>query len=834
MLNNLFDKFFKTSTQKHEFANIANDEMNWASICEAFPYEDYDDQAGLFYNKGGYGFVLEGNIVLGIDETSERELESILTNTLPKGSNLQVMLVASPKIGHRLEQWHNSSLANSKFTSLKQIANQRAKFLADKAYNPYAGMPYVLRDFRLILSWSKTGELSQEEVIAIRELKSELQLKLKASGISTISYDASDLISFIKNLFDSNDDVSYKKSIHHPYDSISNQLFHNSQECDLKENEIIFNEKKALRCYSISEYPQEWYLGGIGSLIGSQYDDLLQVPCQFVISYSIHSIEGNSFKAKALGKAANIEKQAKAGLSKLLPNLNRELEEWQHVRHALAKGDCFVKTSYQVMLFDNIESIKLNENRLLSLYRSCGIGLINDKKMQLCALISMMPMSWGCGMSSDMTYFKKSKTTVSKEAVSFMPLVAEYQGGNKGGMLLSGRRGQLFFWSPFQANDGNFNVSVVGKPGSGKSFFMQSVAESMLHQGACAYVLDVGRSFEKLVLNNEGSQFIEFSHNSNLCFNPFTSIDSEGAVDFNDIAGMLESVISLMIAPKKGTSDEEVRWIQKGLQAVWNKKQQNSEINDLYEWLLEQKSELTDSMALRLEIYSKKGIYGKFFNGKGNVDFNSPLVVTELMELKTKKDLQSVIVQLLIVLITNQITKNFKQGLMSLIIFDEAWDLLSENKGNKQGALFMETLARTLRKFRGSLIVGTQNLDDFISDSASSGAQAVFQNSDYLCMFQQKKESIDLLVKESRFSADEYTRHLLGTIKTVGGVYSEFMIKSLNGSFIGRLIVDPYSRILYSTKAEESVAVKQLQQSGLSLDQAVEQVSKEVFSREAA
>jgi conjugal transfer ATP-binding protein TraC len=44
------------------------------------------------------------------------------------------------------------------------------------------------------------------------------------------------------------------------------------------------------------------------------------------------------------------------------------------------------------------------------------------------------------------------------------------------------------------------------------------------------------------------------------------------------------------------------------------------------------------------------------------------------------------------------------------------------------------------------------------------------------------------------------------------------------GSGIGRLIVDPFKRILFSTKPEDVNALKQLRRQGLSLGDAIQQL----------
>ncbi|WP_163450003.1 helicase HerA domain-containing protein, partial [Escherichia coli] len=72
----------------------------------------------------------------------------------------------------------------------------------------------------------------------------------------------------------------------------------------------------------------------------------------------------------------------------------------------------------------------------------------------------------------------------------------EYLGGSIPHLLLIGRRGQPFFWSPFENAAGNHNVAVFGKSGSGKSVALQELCDSLCGAGARVVVIDDGRSFE--------------------------------------------------------------------------------------------------------------------------------------------------------------------------------------------------------------------------------------------------------------------------------------------------------------------------------------------------
>src|SRR3546814_20524965 len=89
--------------------------------------------------------------------------------------------------------------------------------------------------------------------------------------------------------------------------------------------------------------------------------------------------------------------------------------------------------------------------------------------------------------------------------------------------MLIGRRGQPFFWSPFENAAGNHNVAVFGKSGSGKSVTLQELCASLC--GACArvVVIDDGRSFVHSA-KLQGGAFVDFTMSSGFCLNPFTII----------------------------------------------------------------------------------------------------------------------------------------------------------------------------------------------------------------------------------------------------------------------------------------------------------------------
>ena len=106
-------------------------------------------------------------------------------------------------------------------------------------------------------------------------------------------------------------------------------------------------------------------------------------------------------------------------------------------------------------------------------------------------------------------------------------------------------------------------------------------------------------------------------------------------------------------------------------------------------------------------------------------------------------------------------------------------------------------------------------------------AKAAFENSDWLCLLSQKPESIDELKDRKRLSLDPHMERLLKSVKTRQGAFAEVMIYGPPGYAVGRLLLDPFSLMLYSSKGEHFAAVKQLQLEGYSLVEAIDRVASQ-------
>ncbi len=794
------------STSRNQFESFFKDN----SLSSLFPYEQFDEKSNLFYNTNSVGFVLETVPLVGSTEEMQRELQGIFQTILEEGSTLQVLLWADPHIDNILDTWEGAKKNASNV--IKDLASHRKEFWK----KPVKGLPP--RNYRVIISYSEKcrGTLSPVDEKRIQNIRDQIESALKILAVNVSIWKAVDLLSFLRGMFDIYTE-GYRKQKWNKYQSLKEQIKFPGEAVQVTHDGLMLNNT-AIRCFGVDYEPDLWSLYAMGELIGDQFRDLMQIRCPFMMHYGVTIPSQDVTKARVQTKEDWVEAQARSKIGKKIPIVVKQSKELSFLTEQLSQGERFVKSTFNVVLFSKPLKTYEDEQVLKSLFRSKEWGLIAERYIHAPIFISSLPLCLGDGYMKPLQDLQRVKTTISSESANLLPMQGEWKGTGGEGVLLQGRRGQMFTWNPFDNKAGNYNTCVVGRSGSGKSVFMQEMLTTILGNGGRAFVLDVGRSFEKTV-KLYGGTYVEFSIKSPVCINPFTFIPK--GEEFIDNLSMLKPVLSLMASPVEGTTDLENSQIEKAIYEAWENKGNDTTISDVVAALEVQDDAIAKTLARKLYPYTKNGIYGRFFEGKANVDLTSNLVVIELEELKEKKDLQAVIVQMMIMQITNQLYLGDRQTPAALIL-DEAWDMLR----SKQSGEFIETAARRLRKYYGALVIGTQTVNDLY---VNPGAQAAFDNSDWLCLLSQKKESIEQLKLSKRLSMDSYMETLLRSVKTDQGKYAEIMINGPHGYAVGRLVLDSFSKVLYSTKPDEYAAVQNLINQGVDLGKAVDQVAKRIY-----
>ena len=809
--------------KKAPSASVVNAFFEQYPLSSLLPYDTYDPESQLFHNKKSSGFIQEVSPLTGASEQTIQILANAVTDVLPPKLDLQCLLWASDKVGDVIDAF--VAERSSKGEIFAWLAKQREKFLKAGTLDSLASDgAFILRDFKLYLIASmpiKNAQHKKEAVSKLLRARDELNSSLASSQMQSRSIPIDRFISMMTDLLNPSSQLYGAQQSWNQLDSLSSQLTDPDYNVQVYPNRLrLASEQEAwdVRCFTVKDFPTTAYLGEMHQVLGQLFNTANQIPSPFLVSFHIRAEETEKSSAIAQTQVLNKDATAKSQLAKFKPTIGKEHRDWTFIRDRLAEGDRLVKVFYQVVLYTRSHQADEAENKLKNVYKSAGWKLRKQAFMQLQSWLAMFPMMMSEGMFEDLKWFGRLRTMNAFAAINLAPLVAEWKGLQHPSLLLPGRRGQVAIWNPFDNQGGNYNVAIAAASGSGKSAFTQEYIVAMVGSGGRVWVIDVGRSYEK-ICRTLGGEFVEFRTDNFICINPFTTIQH-----FDESLEMLKPLAAAMARPNGAVSDEELAWLEKALKAAWDQRGNKATMTTVSEWLAAQQQEICQRLAHLLFTYTKEGMYGRYFEGDCSLNFENDFVVLELEELKAKKDLQKIVLFVLMYQISERMYLGDRKQRKSCVI-DEAWDLLGgENAG---AASFIETGYRRARRYNANFVTITQSINDYFKNTTSIAA---YENSSFKVILRQEAESINQLMASGRLDMDEYGLKLLKSLKTTSD-YAECMIKNSQGLSVHRIIFDPYSRILYSSKGEEFEAVKHLQAQGLPLIQAISQVAEQRFRK---
>ena len=821
---------------------------------ELLPYESYDPTTQLFYNQDATGFVLLANPIVGSSLDDQQQIAEFFRQNahLYEGASLQFLLFASPHIGGYLDNWRDSRIEASKANPIfHKLASNRSELLKAKAFEDVSGFP--VRDFRLLISYTlpghKSSSVEQDHILMFRR---ELRAILEGMGVHSNILDAEGLIREVGSILNIEEGEVYPYfGQWNEHNSISRSLTDTKRTYHIQEGQVLLNDGKTVcRSYVPSVAPKIWALGYMDRMIGDCLERSHTIGCPYLIHYGFYVNKGQSrLKGKAIAKRESLEKSLQGNLSKFIPDLADQYSESIEVAAELQAGGQVITSSLSYTVFSTPANIQEHEQQLRKIWGRGGWSFQPARYDHLTVLLASLPMTWTLGykkgllfkkpfgMATDLLKLSKAKITITKEAQNLLPIVAEWKGQAAPGMPLIGRRGQLFFWNPFDKLltsknpkdqlDHDSNISIAGLPGSGKSFFLNSLMDTIMGVGGKAVVLDLGRSFKKncQVL---GGRHIEFDVRYPISLNPFTHIPMGNTLEETEIrSDMLACVgpmFQVMAAPKQGTTDLENAFLDQAIRYSWEKYQTGSNVDTVREYLLNHENLAARDVGEKLSSFGGKGTFGHFFNDPANSDLKEDLIVIETEPLRSYPTLLAVVVQMLIMQVNQQMAKGCRARPF-IIIIDEAWLLL----GGKNTAAFIAEASRIVRKYRGAIICATQHLTDYFKPEAP-GATEAFNCSAWKCILRQEGDVITSLKSHPQLQAyaeDEYKEALLRSIHSNPPHYSEIALfgPGIHG-IVGRLRVDSFSRLLYSTNPQEYQIIESLIKQGFSIENAIEELIK--------
>ena len=823
-----------------EHAEKARPALMRDMLSDWLPYRVYDPASRLYMNARSKGFILSVTPLIGADERTGEILGQFFSEGLPPGACLQVLHLASPRISRIVAPWFAPRYVQGGV--YEAIARHRAKRLYSLVWQSgSADAPFHARHHQVVVS---VGVPSSRSVCTedLKQIRDGLMAMLRSLNLGVTEVAPQELLALIDDLTSPTTAPQDDVALYNALDPIAAQALRHDIELVVHEDRMrlaterfrptgqdhggvpeigaVYPDAFDLRHFAVRNMPQRWAPWECARLIGDLFTDKLRFPCPAATMLCLVYPDQEAASAKAGFKFMRTTSLSGTKSARFLPRIGDQAAEWRHVQAELQEGRRLVRVFYGLTTFSPLGQGDRHERAVKSIYKAAGWDLADERFLQIQGLLAAMPLTLADGLGADMERLKRFKTVLSTTAANIAPMQGEYLGGPVPHLLFVGRRGQPFFWSPFENEAGNHNVAICGKSGSGKSVLLQEMCAALRGAGAQVVVIDDGRSFEHSV-KLQGGRFVEFTFAAGFCLNPFSMIDAARAAEDEDYRldcfAMIKAIVGQMARHSEKLSDTERGLIDRAVNTVWTEHGARGSVTAFGQALAALESETAKDLATALGPFMAGGTYGAFFEGQASLDLDADFTVFEMSDLATREELRSVVLSAIMFMTSQAMTRSPRQ-VRKLLLIDEAWSML---KGGSMGE-FVETYARTCRKYGGALATATQSLNDYYK---SDGATAALENSDWMLILQQKGETIADFKASKRLDMDDRTETLIRSLKRSGSDYSEVFIKGPETEAIGRLVLDDYSATLFSSSPQTFAAIDAEIARGHQLADAIERIA---------
>jgi len=770
----------------------------------------YDDENGLFLCEDpalGFGFICSP--LSGSDEATSDRLNVFLSQAFPVDTLITFNLWTSPDLESTWAKW-SMRRTKAALTSTHAFTEATLDFLKAGTVKPIEGLQgQIIRRTEVLISVKlpiKEAQPSAKELKASQRLRLSTLQSLVTIGLHPITMTRHHYLRRLSVMLNWAETSSWRESLTSTPDDgllLRDQLLDYNTRISIDDQGVSMGPKR-VSTLSVKRYPDHLNFGSALSYLGDLATGARGLREHALITLTLHYPDAETTKAKLDTVRQWVTTQAHGPILKFVPHLGIRKAAFDDLYQSFLEGDRPIKAYFGLCLFTDPEFATEAVSNAKVYFRELGFQMMEDRFLTLPIFLNALPLG------AERTFIQAShryRTFGTRHVIPIIPLFADWAGTQSQSLSLISRSGELMGFSLFDSGT-NYNACIAAQSGSGKSFLTNELVVNALAEGARVWVIDVGRSYMNLA-EALGGEFMSFSPESRISLNPFNLIKN-----WNDEADVLAGLVASMAAPNETLSDFQTASLKRILRSVYEQNGSEMTVDDLAQALLDASDRRIQDLGEQLYAFTRLGEYGRYFNGKNTVCFNNDFTVLELEELKGRKHLQQVVLLQLIYQIQQAMYLG-ERDRPKIVIIDEAWDLLTLG----DAATFMEHGYRRFRKYGGSAITITQSVNDLYRTTTG---RAIVENSAHMLLLGQKSESIEALRTEKKLSLSDAGYQLLKTVHTEPGLYSEIFLLTERGSGIGRLVVDPFKRLLYSTKPNDVQAIRTLRQQGMSLIDAIQ------------
>ena len=561
-------------------------------LTELLPYTAYIASQKIFvleaHNAKGVespealGFAFELQPLSGMSDEVISIFSSIV-ETAPTGSCMQLSLMGSNDLSLYTKQY----IEMREPGMFRTLAARRMEHFEHSSVNaPFSSEPYLLRQFRLVLSATMPCK-NPEEPVKIEQVvrwRDQIASVLKSIHMYSSDWDADDLVQFASLLCNPQQMFMPGSAVKPQYDPglrVRALIVKPSTAVIPSDDgqQLGFSDEHnscVVRSFSVRNYPLEYSAFDTSSLIGDFNQTSRAFSCPFLITVGWRKNDFEARKNVVQIKAARATQQIESPLARFMPEIADKKRDWDILQESFTNGAGDVQLFHQVTLFCTANSIIEAEENAKAVWRSRGFELTNDVYLGMQSFLVVLPMGLTPAMASDLRAMDRLSTKTVDNVIHTAPICVDWAGVGKPVIALAGRRGQVGGVDIFDGTQTNYNAAVAGASGSGKSVFCNELLINYQGTGARCWVIDVGGSYEKLC-QRLGGQIIRFGSETQLSLNPFPMVKN-----LDEDMEVLQPLVAQMAAGTRGdVSALQNAAIGKAIRLVWQERGPEMTITDL-------------------------------------------------------------------------------------------------------------------------------------------------------------------------------------------------------------------------------------------------------------
>lgn len=763
---------------------------------EALTMRATDDNRKIFHGyddeeKGAWlGACFDITALVGANQGTVDSLVSALSMPLPAGSVVQFGLLAHPDASDALHRYRqNKHGATGLRAELIKRHHDLYAGSVDTPLIPQSNVMLNQQEFFMTMKVPASFNPQAAEINAVQVFATQMVESVSATGMQLQQLHVHQYMRLLEILHDPwgshdgnfNELMPLREQIYGPADGID---FQDPKTMNFHGGRFF---AKAL---SVKKFPPRAALASMGRITGDPGGLLNQITDPYYMVTTIRYPDQVDTTANVIRKAAIINHQAFGPMLKLSPVLGYKKEGFDILVDELSgQGGVACEINFTIFLFSrDKERLAGLSAGMQSYYGALKYKLQEDQRILKTLWNELLPLNTS---SEGVKNLHRFHTMGVKHACQFLPIIGEWTGTTSASLLYVTRHGQPATLDLYDSN-ANYNAYVCATSGAGKSYLTQGIIRDYLAEGAKVWAIDNGDSYFKLnkMVNGE---HIEFSSESAICLNPFTHV-----IDLDEDMDVLKATHAKMAAPKDGLDDHQMAILEQAITSVWQKYGTAATPSAVAQWCQEQQNNAAANRIATQLFPFTNGSYARWFNGPNTLNMDNDFVLLELQHLKARKELQQVVLLQIMARISHDMfmTKSRRK----ILIVDEAWEQLDDPLMEKA----LAAIYRKARKNEGSIIVVTQAITDL---SRSENSKAILSNSTFSFILAQEPAAIDEAIASKAISIDPYGVHLMKSVHTVPGRYSEVLVRRGSQYSVFRNVVDEFTNITFSTKGPAFASV---------------------------